>query len=46
VWGSRANISIALTLVVLPDKLALEPWNWTQLIHGNVSITWVLVFVR
>ncbi|CAK9782422.1 hypothetical protein CC85DRAFT_280898 [Cutaneotrichosporon oleaginosum] len=37
---------IALTLAALPYELVLEPWNWTQLIHGNVNITWGLVFIR
>ncbi|BEJ17910.1 hypothetical protein CspHIS471_0701870 [Cutaneotrichosporon sp. HIS471] len=37
---------IILTLVALPGTLAFEPWNWTQLIHGNVSITLGLIVMR
>lgn len=42
----HADHSIGLTLLALPADLALEPWRWTQLIHGNVDVTLLLVLMR
>jgi hypothetical protein len=38
--------SIILTLLPLPREVLLNPAGWTQLIHGNVDITALLVVVR
>lgn len=41
-----ADGSIFLALWPLPAGLALHPLQWTQLIHGNASITAGLFAMR
>lgn len=48
-WGEEGEGltgSIFLTLWPLPGGLALHPQRWTQLIHGNATITTGLFLMR
>ncbi|TXT07399.1 hypothetical protein VHUM_03119 [Vanrija humicola] len=38
--------SIILTLLPLPNELRWAPLQWTQLIHGNVDVTVLLIIWR